>query len=68
MKAELTSKWGSQLTILSLAEDRAVIEAMYGKQESIVDYIAYEILQYLSIKQDRGDYLERLRNVKLNKK
>jgi len=64
---ELQGKWGAYLTIIKLAEEKAIIEAIYGKQELITDYTVNEIYTYLAIQQDRDDFSKRLHKLMTRK-
>ena len=51
----LSKKYGSLLTIFSLAQDKGIIEGIFGFKEKITDYKIGEIFTYLMLKQEKND-------------
>ena len=43
---------------MNLAEDKQILEGIYGAKEVVTDYSTYEVLTYLMAKSDRDKYIE----------
>ena len=65
---ELGIKWGGYQMLVSIAEEKSVLDAINGYKDAVTDHSTVSVLQYMDYKNDQINYQNKLAEIMRNKK